>query len=43
VAATLVMAACGSSEATTILDTEKVERAIEQSSFEKRRRRVDGS
>jgi len=43
VAATLVTAACGSSEAPTILDTEKVERAIEQSSFEQRSRRVDVS
>lgn len=40
VAASLAAGACGSSEPPTILDTEKVERAIEQSSFEQRGRRV---
>ncbi len=41
VAASLAAAACGgSSKPPTILDTEKVERAIERSSFEQRNRRV---
>jgi hypothetical protein len=36
VAASLAVTACGSSGAPTILNTEKVERAIEQSSFTQR-------
>ncbi len=36
VATSLALAACGSPETPTILDTEKVERAIEQSSLEQR-------
>jgi hypothetical protein len=36
VAASLAVSACGSSESPTILNTEKVERAIEQSSLAQR-------
>jgi hypothetical protein len=44
VAASLGVAACGASEtATTILNTETVERAIEQSSLGQRKRKVDVS
>ena len=40
VAVGLALGACGKSEAPTILNTEKVERAIEQSSLEQRKKRV---
>ncbi len=39
----LALAACGSSETPTILDTEKVERAIERSSLEQRGMRAQVS
>ena len=39
VAAPLAITACGSSESPTILNTEKVERAIERSSLEQRGKR----
>ena len=46
-AATLTLAACGSSqstaESTTILDTERIERAIEQSSLAQRAKHVQVS
>jgi len=41
VAASLAVSGCGSSPPPTILDTEKVERAIERSSLAQRRQRVD--
>src|SRR5687767_7542427 len=43
VAASLAVAGCGSSEAPTILDTEKVERAIERSSLSQRGKHVQVS
>lgn len=36
IAASLAVTACGSSESPTILNTEKIERSIEQSSFAQR-------
>jgi len=41
VSASLAVGGCGSSPPPTILDTEKVERAIERSSLAQRRQRVD--
>ena len=41
VAAGYAATGCGKADSPTILNTEKVERAIEQSSFEQRNRRVD--
>ena len=43
IAASLLLAACGSSEATTILNTEKVELAIEQSILSQRDQEADVS
>jgi hypothetical protein len=43
VAASLAVTACGSSESPTILNTEKVERAIERSSLAQRGARADVS
>jgi len=40
VASGLAVSACGESEPPIILNTEKIERAIEQSSFTQRQRRV---
>lgn len=42
-ASSLAVIACGAADPPVILDTEKVERAIEQSSFAQRGRRVDVS
>jgi hypothetical protein len=40
VAAILALSACGSSESVTILNTEKIERSIERSTFDQRKQRV---